>query len=287
MAIRLDDSLATVLGTTKYSSRHDTWLWFYLLTKGGAAFDVNEFSGEAMRDRIAECIQQSGITKEMIREEESRVLLPDECLKWITEDPRQLNWLTMKIQGGSIFANTPPPLRLSGRALVIAMIDLNERDISAKKSELQNLERAWVSHKQQDSIFKWFQDGKNGSQRCALAWEWLSKNRYMLTINKVPFEDYNGLLAFFDQPMFGEADKKLFVVDVKKRWSQQQYREKLVGKKQYNFVLSDKAIRHLDRMTEAHGLKRNQILEILIQMEADKGSYIAEKLKTLRALVDA
>lgn len=278
------DSLSKLLGSPELNSRQETWLWLYLATRKGATFHADDFKGHGMRERMAEFIQQSDINKESIHAEMSRTLLPDECLQWITSDPRQLNWLAMKIQGSSVFAYTAPPLRLLNREFVVAMIDLYESDISAKKSNLQSLETAWQNHRQQDHIFKWFQDGKSGAQRCTLAWEWLCKNRSLSTFNKVPFEEYNGLLAFFDQPLMGEADKKLCVIEVKKRWSQQQYREKLVGKKQYNFVLSDKVIRHLDDLAETHDLKRNQILEILIQMEAAGGSYIAEKLKALRGL---
>lgn len=275
--------LSDLLGGPELNPRHENWLWLHL-NRNGAALDPNEFKGHAMRDRMAEYILKSGMPKELTHAERSRTLLPEDCLQWITSDPRQLNWLTMKIQGSSVFAYTSPPPRLLGREFVVAMIDLDASDISAKKAALQSLESAWVSHRQQDHIFKWFQDSKNGPQRCTLAWERLSKNSPILTLGKVPFEDYNGLLDFFDQAPMGEADKKLFVLDIKKRWSQQRYREKQVGKKQYNFVLSDKANRHLDSLAKTYDLKRNQVLEILIQVEANGGSYIAEQLKALRSL---
>lgn len=277
---RPTDSLSELMGSPELSSRQEIWLWLYLATRQNAPFHANDFKGHDMRERMAEFIQASGMNKESIRAEMSRTLLPDECLQWITTNCRQLDWLAMR--GGVAYGNPPP--RLQGREFVVASIEIADSDISVKKSELQSLESAWAMHKQQDRIFKWFQDGKTGSQRCSLAWEWLCKNRPLSTFNKMPFGDYNGLLAFFDQPALGDADKKLCVMEVKKRWSQQRYREKLVGKKQYNFVLSDKAIQHLDNLAVTHGLKRNQILEILIQMEAAGGSYIAEKLKVLKGL---
>ncbi|MNC82874.1 hypothetical protein D3C75_1365720 [compost metagenome] len=58
----------------------------------------------------------------------------------------------------------------------------------------------------------------------------------------------------------------------------------MTGKKQYNFLLSDKAIKHLDKLAETYDLKRTQILEVLIKMEAEKGVYIPEKLKIIQNL---
>lgn len=68
---------------------------------------------------------------------------------------------------------------------------------------------------------------------------------------------------------------------IKKRWSQNKYRAKDTGKKQYNFVLSDKAIKRLDKLADKHDLKRTQVLEILLKMEEEKGDYIPARLKQL------
>lgn len=69
---------------------------------------------------------------------------------------------------------------------------------------------------------------------------------------------------------------------IKKRWSQNKYRAKLVGKKQYNFILSEKAIQRLDKLAEKHDLRRTEVLEILLKMEEEKGNYIPEKLNPLK-----
>ncbi|MFV2926885.1 hypothetical protein ACNIZQ_32015, partial [Pseudomonas alloputida] len=60
------------------------------------------------------------------------------------------------------------------------------------------------------------------------------------------------------------------------------YRTKETDKKQYNFILSKKTIQRLDKLAEKYDLKRTQILDILLQMEEDKGIYIPEKLKPLK-----
>ncbi|MCY1556671.1 hypothetical protein D9M68_934400 [compost metagenome] len=55
----------------------------------------------------------------------------------------------------------------------------------------------------------------------------------------------------------------------------------MTGKKQYNFIMSEKAIKRLDKLAEKHDLKRTQVLEILLQMEEEKGAYIPKKLNPL------
>lgn len=55
----------------------------------------------------------------------------------------------------------------------------------------------------------------------------------------------------------------------------------MTGKKQYNFILSDKTIKRLDNLADKHNLKRTQVLDILLQMEEEKGIYIPERLKPL------
>lgn len=69
---------------------------------------------------------------------------------------------------------------------------------------------------------------------------------------------------------------------IKKRWSQNKYRTKLTGKKQYNFILSDKAIQRLDKLAEKYDLRRTEVLEILLKMEEEKGAYIPERLRPLK-----
>jgi hypothetical protein len=113
---------------------------------------------------------------------------------------------------------------------------------------------------------------------------WLCKNEATFTQDNPQIESYDDLLKFFDQTPFSKDEKLLRIEFIKKSWSQRKYREKVVGKKQYNFLLSDKVISQLDVLAETHNLKRPKILEILIEMEADKGIYISERLKKTRDL---
>lgn len=222
-------------------------------------------------------------SKRQIDFDKSQFLLPDECLAWISKDDRQHQWLIPKIRNETgVIYETPPP-RLLGRNLVVAMIDAWKVDISVKKVALNNLESDWIEHQKQDQIFRWFKDTES-ARRCTQAWDWLLKNEPTLTQFSPPIASYDALLKFFDRTRFSRDEKVLRIDAIKKSWSQQKYRDNLVGKKQYNFILSDKVISCLDALAETHGLKRPQILEILIQMEAEEGIYIPKRLKKTRNL---
>jgi hypothetical protein len=71
---------------------------------------------------------------------------------------------------------------------------------------------------------------------------------------------------------------------IKKRWSQNKYRAKSTGKKQYNFILSQKAIHCLEELAKKHDLKKTEVLEILLKMEEEKGTYIPERIKVLKGI---
>ena len=62
------------------------------------------------------------------------------------------------------------------------------------------------------------------------------------------------------------------------------YRENLKGKAQYNFVLSDKAIVSLEKLASRYEVSRARLLEILIEMEAEKNDHVPEKIRTAQFL---
>jgi hypothetical protein len=285
MAVLSRDKLARVLGDTKVNRRLDAWLWFYLNRDGGG-FALSEFDGPIMRDRMADFISSNPYIHESIDAAKTKFLLPDEFFTWIKED-RQIKWLIPQLRmlsnvGTAEYFQLKPP-RLKGRALLIAMVDIWTVDITEKERALEYLKSAWTEHKKQDQIFRWFRD-EESALRCAHALNWLWKNEATFTQDNPQIESYDDLLKFFDQTPFSKDEKLLRIEFIKKSWSQRKYREKVVGKKQYNFLLSDKVISQLDVLAETHNLKRPKILEILIEMEADKGIYISERLKKTRDL---
>lgn len=277
MAVQLKDQLARLLGETKYNPRHDIWLWLYLATNG-APFPLGKTKISSMRDTMAIYIVGHPQILEQIKDRRNRQLLPEKNLEWINEGKRQIEWLNARIHEHINSGFMPPP-GLLGKDLLIATIDLWNTDITQKKLALSDLEKRWNEHKKGDKPLKWFKDE---NQKCTLAWEWLSKNATSETYLRSSFDNYEDLLIFFDQSKLIQDQKILYIEKIKRRWSQQKYREKMTGKQQYNFILSDQAISQLDKIAEANNLKRTQVLEVLLQMEAEVEARIPERLKRLR-----
>ncbi|KEX94036.1 hypothetical protein HA62_09865, partial [Pseudomonas putida] len=149
-----------------------------------------------------------------------------------------------------------------------------------KTSLIKSLEQRWRDHKAHDKKYSWFKDD---NQKCSLAYEWLQKNTY-LTIFRTPIETYEDLLIFFDNANYTSEKEELYIGKIKKLWNQRKYRSTLKGKSQYNFVLSDKTIEMLDKISEQHEISRARALEILVEIETEKGLYISEKLQNSKLL---
>jgi hypothetical protein len=280
------DALEKFFGEPDRNNRHDIWLWLYLESYERANFDPDGCDGQTMRDAIAQFLSGTSITKEHIKSAKDRYLVPNDDLKWITGENRQLRWLITQLEDATNNNASDMPPRLTGRTLLVAMIDIWGVRLNEKIETLSRLQNSWKHHTEQDHQFKWFEDKKDGAKRCQLAWEWLCKNKPQLTQGSPRIDNHSDLLAFFEHANLNEAEKTLFMLAIKKRWNGDQSREKMKAdkKKQCNFTLSEKTIRRLDKLAETHDLSRTQIVEILIQMEADGGTHISDRLKVLRNL---
>ncbi len=81
---------------------------------------------------------------------------------------------------------------------------------------------------------------------------------------------------FFDQEDIGRNERTAMIREIKRRWSRKQFDERAADKKQVNVMLSKTVIAQLDALAETHGMKRAQIIESLVRMEADAGTYLAD-----------
>ncbi|MBK5549085.1 hypothetical protein JFU49_02125 [Pseudomonas sp. TH03] len=279
MAVRRLGQLHKVLSETTIDNRFITWLWLYFKNLH-PQLDPGEFQSHGMNERMVEFISRYPNLKQEIEVTKIRLLLPNERLHWITNDERQNKWL-INFLSWKIGPNQVNLLHtLSGRNLVLAMIDTWNIDPNQKLNEISLIETSWNQHKHTDNIFRWF-IGPDENQKYTLAWELISKKNHPHTLNKEPFKSHQELLIFFDQTNFHLAEKTLLIDAIKKRWSQNKYRQKMIEKKQYNFILSNKSIARLDNLADKYDLKRVEILEILLEMEDKKGVYIQAKLNPL------
>ena len=260
---------------SRVDARVDAWLWLFL-NREGANLPLDSFMGPSMKRDMDDCIR-SRYGSEW-RVENHLWLLPEERLAWITEEERQINWLSSYIQQKLKRDRFLVPPRLFGRNLVIASLDIWSVDLDSKAGAVDLMEREWNQHKQADRIFTWFKE-KDEVSRCELAWNWFVEKKSLSVWGKAPISSYEDLLIFFGTLPISEAEKKLNVDAIKKRWSQQQYRKKNTGKKQCNLLLSNKGIASLDKLAVKYGLSRSQVLDALIQFETERGTYLPEKIR--------
>ncbi|TIC78956.1 hypothetical protein [Crenobacter intestini] len=277
------DALSKVLQETARSKRLDTWLWFYLECRG-ANLDQGYFYASGMRDYMAARITSMPGMADEINGMLGINFLPREMLEWIGESERQCQWLVSFLSSHKSNLLTNPPVRLLNRDLVVAMIDMLGLDVLSKKTVVDLMRCAWVEHIKNDGALLWFK-GDSEEDKCELASRWIMKNDgdgSAFQIN--PIRTHQELLMYFDRFKFSDDRKLLCLSAVKKSWSQKKYRGNLNGKKQHNFILTDKAINRLDKLAKKHDLKRVDVLEILLQMESEKNLYIAEKMKIFKGL---
>lgn len=230
-----------------------------------------------MKSLLMDKINKNRISEREINSRLKDSLLPKERLDWITDDKRQITWLLayLRTKFGHLPINLIPP-RLLGRLLLIANIDILNISLKEKSYEIEKMERNWNKHKQSDYIFKWFKD-KDELSRCELAWSWLQEKKGSRRFSREVSANYENLLNFYDKEEMSDAEKKLDVIAIKKRWSQQQYRKKNSGKKQCNLLLSTQALANLDKLSIKYDLSKSQIFETLIRLEAEQSAYLPQK----------
>lgn len=229
-----------------------------------------------MRQMIARHLQGNPGHKKDILARRDWFMVPEGELAWISDEKRQCGWLFERLQKitgenlASDFAN------IQGRDLLVAMLDIWGDPLKKKIAEIRRIKEWWVWHKKCDIQFKWFTDKNEGDKRCCFASDWLQRNDWYLAQSMEPFENYAELLLCFDKKDLNQAELKLLLMNIRRGWNRQNSRERQVGKKQYNFILSNKVVECLDKLAEDHTLRRAQVLELLIKKEFEKGTYLTD-----------
>lgn len=280
MALHIEDELSKVLGETEYNNRYDIWLW-YTLVFYETTFNSNDYLDTGMREKMASYLRNKPWRVDELLKERHKQLVHKKDIEWVIESHRAIEWATREIQISTDHNQLNYYFNLTGKDLPIAILDVWQRDITQKTALVRNLEQRWKSHKTDDKLYAWF---KGENQKSEFAWDWLLKNSYVSTLGSTPFNTFEDLLIFFDKANYSREQKELYIGKIKKGWTQKKYRENLKGKAQYNFVLSDKAIVSLEKLANRYEVSRARLLEILIEMEAEKNDHVPEKIRTAQFL---
>lgn len=281
------DQLHKALGGTTIDDRFITWLWFFLRSFYPQS-NLGEYKSFDMKNKMSDFISNNPSLVQTIEQQKKLYLLPSVALRWITDDEIQHSWITKQVLNKGWTTNrlipqteennVAAPDNLNDRDRVIAMIDIWSLDPFRKHDEINSIKNLWIQHKQKNHIYDWF-TGTDETQKLILAWDLTSKKYPSLTDTNLPFKSHQELLKFFDNTGLHEAEKILLIDSIKKRWSQNQYRENMIGKKQCNFILSEKTITRLDKLADKFDLRRVEVLDILLRLEENEGYYLPKGLK--------
>lgn len=270
------DPLSELLPGVRINNREEIWIWLGLYLYERYDLERHTCNGETMRDVVAQVLAGAPEIRADIPSKKDRYLLPAEQLEWITDTPRQIQWLTAKIDNLTERILPMGLPHLNGRDRLVAALDIWRIDLEEKQHEVAVLHDHWRRHIAKDNQFEWFADTKEGAKRCECAWEWIQKKHLKPFSRQSPIGNYQELLMFFDQEDIGRNERTAMIREIKRRWSRKQFDERAADKKQVNVMLSKTVIAQLDALAETHGMKRAQIIESLVRMEADAGTYLAD-----------
>ncbi|MBA1275326.1 hypothetical protein [Stutzerimonas azotifigens] len=271
-----NDPLSQLLPGLRISIREEIWIWLGLYLYERFDLERHTCNGETMRDVVAQALMGAPKIRADIPNKKDRYLLPAKQLEWIIDTPRQIQWLTAKIDNLTERVLPMSLPHLQGRDRLVAALDIWRIDLEEKQREVATLHDLWRRHIAKDNEFEWFTDTKEGTKRCECAWDWLQKKHLKLFSRRPPISNYQELLMFFDQEDIGRNERTAMIREIKRRWSRKQFDERAADKKQVNVMLSKTVIAQLDTLAETHGLKRAQVIESLVRMEADAGVYLAD-----------
>ncbi|HGM4308927.1 TPA: hypothetical protein ACKPFN_005375, partial [Pseudomonas aeruginosa] len=278
----VEDTLSVLLKEESLDRRRDIWLWFYLALRDTAVYHRENIIPATMRDRMAESIEKFGVTTDLLGGNQNYLLIPEKHFSWISENERQLSWIKRRLPREMADERIYSPA-LSERDLLIATIDCAESPPREKTSFLANLKRAWDEQQQLDQQLDWIKEGGE-REACRHVWEWLSKHLSNQVFPNACPESHQSLLQALDTFRWSTIERAHCIATVRRLWRQKIRRKDAKGKKQYNFILSDKAIKRLDRFSKDHEISRARVLEILLQMEDQKDLYLKEQIRVLRGI---
>ena len=118
-----------------------------------------------------------------------------------------------------------------------------------------------------EKSFRWLDSKKEG--QCDWAYMYVRKRLAIEShIDPISSEEkYFSTIAIFDCWPALIDSKKLFLLDIRRAWSQKKHREKLEGKKPYNFIMNKGLAKKLDVLSKKLDLSKNEIVEKIIESE--------------------
>lgn len=286
MAKTINDEFSKLFGETSRNRRLENWLWLLLNDHYEVKLNDDFFAGEVSRQLMVDAIRDYGIDPFKIKIYKDKDLVLESSLEWITDEERQNKWIINYIKKEYEFEIYEIP-RLQNRDLTIATIDTLDIELNRKVRLIERLQREWKCLMQEDTIFDWFKK-ENQEIKYKIAYDFSIKdNRSILKyLRSASFGSHNELLMFIDEVGMSANEKKYWLDGIKKKYSQQKFRKKPNGKKQYNFILAESTMSKLDELSTQYSLSKAEIIDLLIRMEATKPTHLPERLRYVKSMTN-
>lgn len=155
----------------------------------------------------------------------------------------------------------------------IGIVDLFtvSKGLENVEQEFSVIKESWQNYAKEFPELFWFKC-KLSSNKNEVSYDWLLDRFYkdnlgvkdgVVTNNECK---HDLVFSIFDFRMYQKnvAEVKLYILSLKKSWSQKKFRDSVVNKKVLNTYLSIESKRKLDMLAELKGMKINEVLEEMI-----------------------
>ncbi|HCT7900807.1 TPA: hypothetical protein OT849_004912 [Enterobacter cloacae] len=150
------------------------------------------------------------------------------------------------------------------------------------RSNLERLKRSWLRIQKKFSNPFWFSSTRHDAKYLA-DYQWVMSyfDKNKMINGNVDFWFVKSMNlkihSIFDQWVENKSDPEveLFIIKIKKAWSQKKFRDGVANKKVLNTYISKSSKRQLDYLTSKNEMKINELIEMLIN-----DAYAKAKLKS-------
>gem|GEM_PF-667639 len=280
--------LMSRLRRSKLRKREIIWILIYFKSKKPSSTSSEIIDLPNLDQAISSMIAANPHSLPSINSGLCRELLEEKALTWVTEDKIQHDWIKNKIDKTPTSKNIKPrnlhgiaPTKITSRDFLIATIDTWNIELSEKNDIVANLKKEWQSKRNPYNHFSWALNADE-SYISTCIWDWIKNNNTHIQPLQTAFRSIEDVMQHFNHVSISEYELEAIKKYAKNRWYQKTYRESLKGKKQQNLLLSEKAISRLRSLSKKHGIKRNEVIELLLKLETEQKLYLKQALTTMR-----
>ena len=299
MALEITDKLLNAIGSKDLSSRAISFAWIFTAQNDWRFLDINLKSNNS-KDLLADYINNNNLGKKIQYILQTQII-PDQYLNWLTNSHRQSPWIETFMNANHnyngyhlnqhsslpIESTLKIPHHLIERDRSIAIFDywssITNIELEKKINFCHSMQIAWNKHTKFDNIFNWLDVGDKENKR-EFFWNWLKSKNKFTHLEQSKFQNHEEILIFFDHLYINEFEREHLSNGAKKAWNQQNRRNNSNEKKQCNFILSNKTILKLEKLSKKYGLTRTAIIEIIIESESTNEYHISERMRRMDAL---